>query len=59
MVRVSPQEARRPNPPAVQRAEGRAEVRVLGSGSQGPSVLARGGFRRSLGARKTLPLLRP
>ena len=38
-VRVSPQEAGRPDAPAVQRAEGWAEVRALAIGSRGPSIL--------------------
>ena len=48
---VSPQEAGRPDVPAVQRPEGWAEVRALGSGRVGPSVLAQAAFegRRGLG----------
>ena len=38
-VRVSPQEARRPQLKAVQRAEQRAKVRMLGMGSMGPRIL--------------------
>ena len=43
-VKVSLQEASRPDPPAVQCAEGRAKVSALARGSEGPSVLARGAF---------------
>ena len=44
-VRDSPQEAGRPDPPSVQRAEGRSEVRALAIGNMGPSVLERGAFK--------------
>ena len=44
MVWVSSQEAERPDKLAVWRAEGRAEVRLLASGSMGPSVLVQGAF---------------
>ena len=43
-VRVSPQEAGRPDPQVVRRAQFQAEVRELVRGSVGPSVLAQGAF---------------
>ena len=43
-VRVSPQEAGRPDLPAVQQAEEQAEMWALVSGSVGPSVFAGGAF---------------
>ena len=44
-VRVSPQEAGRPDLLGVRRVEGPPEVRALASRSVDPSVLARGAFK--------------
>ena len=48
-VRVSPQEAGRPDRLVVWQAEGRAEVRVLASRCVDPSVLAWGAFKSRWG----------
>ena len=58
-VRVSPQKAGRPDPPSVQGTEGRAEVRALGSGSVGTSILAQGAFEGYLGLQRPCPFSRP
>ena len=55
MVRVSPDKAGRPDPPSVQGAEGRAEVRALVSRSVGRSILARGGMECHLGLEGPCP----
>ena len=58
-VSVSPQEASRWDPPTVWGAEGGAEVRALGSGRMGISVLARGDFEGHRGLGRPCPFFRP
>ena len=58
-VRVSPLEAGRPDPLAVRRAKGPAEVRVLTSGSMGASVVAQGAFEGRQGLGGPYPFSRP
>lgn len=57
--RVSHQEAGRPDLMAVWRVEEWAEVRVLGSQSIGPRVLAWGGLKSVTGGSEGPSLLRP
>ena len=48
-----------PDPPAVQRTEGRGEVRALASGSVSPSVLACRAFEGHRGLRGPCPFPSP
>ena len=57
-LRVSPQEAGKPDRLAMRSAEQWPEVRALASGSVGPSVLARGAFECLWGLGKPCPLFR-
>ena len=56
---VSPKEVGRPDPLAVRRAEGRAEVRALASGSLNPSVFAWWAFEGCRGLTGLCPFFRP